>query len=128
MRTHGRLMPLGIIVVGALVLPTAVKSQAVAPQNVWEYALVTTALVQGAGEGPGSVIIGATICYATLDGCRLENITAKTSSPSAQPGLSSLMAAAAKLGSQGWEFTVATDTAPYQIGTRVMYFRRQVSK
>jgi hypothetical protein len=120
MQTRGRLIPLGILVIGILSVATVVTSQA--PQNVWEYASVS-------GD-PRNVSdhAEAKICYATVQGCRFEDISVKGIIEAHKTEGVGLMAAAAKLGTQGWEFTSSTDISNSSVVARVMYFRRLNSK
>ncbi len=129
---HKRIMQGGIMVAGALLLVTAtLKSQAPARSaQVWEYSSVSgmpvTSNATSAGINSLTYIGAATICYATAQGCRNEEITAQ--SPDSRVGAVALMMAASKLGEQGWELTSTTEETTGAFRDRVMYFRRLKSE
>jgi len=118
MQARGRFIRLGgILIVGLLSVATLVRSQA--SQSTWEYASVNGRLLSG-GD------IGAKICYATPQGCRYEEISITRTRSTQNEDF--LMAAAAKLGTQGWELTGAADSSTNSLTSRALYFRRQNSK
>ena len=121
-----RILQLGIMVTVALLLiATTVRSQApVRAAQVWEYSTVS-----GAPQSHSGTLIGinlmswnskATICYATAQGCRLEDVdtTSQSNGPEA------MMMAVAKLGEQGWELTTSTEYSTDTRHERTLYFRR----
>ena len=124
MRPYARLIQIGVILAGALVfIATAVKPQA-PPARAWEYSSVTGSpnLYTTSGILSSRTTSTATICYATAEGCRVEQVT--TTSEHDLPRAAALMMAADKLGEQGWELTSATDVATNQLREQVLYFRR----
>ncbi len=124
MRPYARLIQIGVILTAVLVfIATTVKSQA-PPARAWEYSSVTGSpnLSTISGILSSSTTSTATICYATAQGCRLEQVT--TTSEHDLPRGAALMMAADKLGEQGWELTSATDVATNQLREQVLYFRR----
>lgn len=123
MRTGGRLIHLGILVLAILSVVSVSKSQSPSSGTAWEYASVEGAIATGP---TGRRIHAARICYATPQGCRSEEVT--ISGPANPEIFDSLMAATSKLGEQGWELTSVTDDEPGDFNDRVLYFRRQKSK
>jgi hypothetical protein len=126
MQPYARVIPIAVLLTGALLfIATAVKSQAPAQSlQVWEYSSVTGSpnLSTISGILSSSTTSAATICYATAQGCRLEQVT--TTSERDLPRGAALMMAADKLGEQGWELTSATDVATNSLREQVLYFRR----
>jgi hypothetical protein len=125
MRSYRRIVPIGVILIAALLfVATRGKSQAPSAQ-VWEYATVAGSpgfsVATKAGAFSQSFTSVATICYATAEGCRNEDVTA-TSSKSFQ-GTESIAMAVAELGDEGWELITATDVDSTRL-ERVLYFRR----
>lgn len=129
MQTRGKVIRIGgILIVGILSISTVVRSQAPA-ENSWEYASMIGSPRNDAwntSAGGHSATVKASICYATLHGCRLEEIS--TPITDSNHAADSLMTAAARLGTQGWEFASATEFANSTVSERVMYFRRLKSK
>ena len=124
MRPYGRIIPIGVILTAMLLfIATRGKSQAPSAQ-AWEYSSVTGSpnLSTISGVLSSRTTSGAVICYATAQGCRVEQVT--TTSEHELPRAAALMMAAAKLGEQGWELTSATDVATNQLREQVLYFRR----
>jgi len=126
MRSYARLIQFGIILTAALVfIASAVKSQAPSAQT-WEYSSVTGSpdnLYTTSGIRSSRITSAVTICYATAQGCRVEQVTA--TSERELPRTAALMMAAGKLGEQGWELTSATDVVtPNSLREQVLYFRR----
>ena len=78
MQTRGKLIRLGgILIVGILSISTVVRSQA-PRENTWEYASVSGSPRNNSwstGVGGRSANVRARICYATLQGCRSEEIS-----------------------------------------------------
>lgn len=95
---------------GILLLTVALKPQIPAVGPVWEYSSLT-----GFVTTPNR----ASICYATVNGCRNEKVFA------GDPGTDdSLMVAAARLGEKGWELTSVADVNANSKTERTLYFRR----
>jgi len=124
-RSYVRLIQIGVILTATLVfIATAVKSQAPSAPT-WEYSSVSGSpdnFYTTSGVFSSRITSVATICYATAQGCRVEQVTA--TSERTLPRAAALMMAAGKLGEQGWELTSATDAATDQIREQVLYFRR----
>ena len=121
-----RMMQIGGILTAALLfIVTALKSQAPAAQ-VWEYSSVTGSPESHNWTQSGfdkTATDSAKICYATPQGCRIEEITTSISASDRLTG-QGIMLAAAKLGEQGWELTSSTDVNSEFLWERVLYFRR----
>jgi hypothetical protein len=128
MPTRGKVIRIaGILIVGILAISTAVRSQA-PTDNIWEYASVSGSprnTAWSTGVGGRSATVRATICYATLQGCRFEELSATIMA--SNQATDALMMASARLGNQGWEFITATEL-PSSSAERVMYFRRLKAK
>jgi hypothetical protein len=127
MRSHVRMIPIGVILTAALLfIATTVKSQAPAQAaQVWEYSSVTGMPVTNTSTLSGLTPAwesSATICYATAQGCSRERL-AKTVSNQGE-GAEALMMATAKLGAEGWELATSTEVLDGNYPKRVLYFRR----
>jgi hypothetical protein len=119
-----RTIRIGGLLLAGFLIATAVRSQA--PERTgtaWEYATVTASPDQsGSKETFGNWKAEARICYGTPGGCRYEVASITTREPNFDRD--ALMAAASKLGADGWELTAATDVHENNWSQRVMYFRR----
>jgi hypothetical protein len=122
-----RSIQFGLVIAAAMFLiATAVKSQAPAqPGQVWEYSSVSAMpfLNSGTSTGINSITYrgSARICYATAQGCHVEELTKTGESDGV--GEEALMMAASRLGADGWELTAATDVDTNRL-ERTLYFRR----
>jgi hypothetical protein len=113
-----RTVQVGAMLIAILLIATTVRSQAPATGSVWEYSSVTRYPVPTNWNG-GNATCTARICYATPQGCRIEDVTTRVSD---SLGGQAIMTAAAKLGEQGWELSGSTQDSSNS--ERVMYFRR----
>jgi hypothetical protein len=127
MRPNGRIIQAGLfLAVTLLFVATRGTSQAPTTQ-VWEYASVESNpepnIVTSEFGNSTRASNSAKICYASADGCRIEDVT--TTSQKALPRGEAIMMAAAKLGEQGWQLTSSTEAlSNYRPTERVLYFRR----
>jgi hypothetical protein len=113
MPSHGKMLQFAAIAAaGILLTATALRPQAPGGGPGWQYCSVQA----DSAIHPGQ----ATICYASVSGCRNEDGSGAT--PRSRGGIDAGMTAAAKLGSQGWELIAATENS--QTGERTMYFKR----
>jgi len=118
----------GLVIAAAMFLiATAVKSQAPAQSGqVWEYSSVTGSPITYArtqsGINSSTYNASATICYATSQGCRNEEVA--TTGAGNREGSVAMMVAAAKLGEQGWELTTSAEIPEPSTNERTLYFRR----
>lgn len=104
-----------VLAAGILLTTTAMRSDTQTPAvgPVWEYATVTGQ----PSVNDYTLDRTATICYASVNGCRNEQVLME------KEGMNfpaATMAAAAKLGEKGWELTAMVNSAT----SRVMYFKR----